>query len=180
MPLPEEHASHPAIRAWRDFFVHIHYCHRPAHRHWTRTIGRIRSSPSSVAGGTPGVVEEVDDHRRIVEFNIETTRKASFALDADIPVLRAQQSSRSPVPKKLISLGSLGHAGRHVAGRRTERVVALMPHDQLRRTSHVYAVLAAFMMRSRIGARWKSLGRSHSGARRNCHTGRSRNFLRDL
>src|SRR5579864_5734946 len=93
MALPEVHPSHPGIRTWQDFFVHIstiviglliaigleqsvEYIH---HRHQLQEARRE-------------LLKEVDDNRRIVEFNIESTRKAALALEADIAILRVQQS----------------------------------------------------------------------------------------
>ncbi len=147
MPLPEVHPSHPAIRTWRDFFVHIttiviglliaigleqsvEYVH---HRHQLQEARRE-------------LLREVDDNRRIVEFNIESMRKASLALDADIAILRAQQSPRSPVPKKLDYTWEPWDTrdGTWQAAKQSGSL-SLMPHDELRRYSHVYAVLAAFM-----------------------------------
>jgi hypothetical protein len=147
MPFHEVHPSHAAIRTWRDFFVHIttiviglliaigleqsvEYVH---HRHQLQEARRELS-------------KEVDDNRRIVEFNIESTRKASLALDADIAILRAQQSSRSPAPKKLDYTWEPWDTrdGTWQAAKQSGSL-SLMPHDELRRYSHVYAVLAAFM-----------------------------------
>jgi hypothetical protein len=147
MPLPEVHPSHPAIRTWRDFFVHIttiviglliaigleqsvEYVH---HRHQLQEARRELS-------------KEVDDNLRIVEFNIESTRKASLALDADIAILRAQQTLRTPVPKKLDYTWEPWDTrdGTWQAAKQSGSL-SLMPHDELRRYSHLYAVLAAFM-----------------------------------
>lgn len=147
MPLQEVHPSHAAIRTWRDFFVHIttiviglliaigleqsvEYVH---HRQQLREARRELS-------------KEVDDNRRIVEFNIESTRKASLALDADIAILRAQPSSRFPVPKKLdYSWEPWDTRDGSWQAAKQSGSLSLMPHDELRRYSHVYAVLAAFM-----------------------------------
>jgi len=147
MPLPEVHPSHPAIRTWRDFLVHIttiviglliaigleqsvEYVH---HRHQLQEARRE-------------LLKEVDDNRRIVEFNIESTRKAALALEADIAILRAQQSSRSPVPRKLDYTWEPWDTrdGTWQVAKQNGSL-SLMPHDELRRYSHVYAVLAAFM-----------------------------------
>ncbi len=147
IPFPEIHPSHTAIRTWRDFFVHIttiviglliaigleqsvEYVH---HRHQLQEARRELS-------------KEVDDNRRIVDFNIESAQKASLALDTDIAVLRAQQASRSPVPKKLDYTWEPWDTrdGTWQAAKQSGSL-SLMPHDELRRYSHVYAVLAAFM-----------------------------------
>jgi hypothetical protein len=147
MPLPEVHPSHPAIRTWRDFFVHIttiviglliaigleqsvEYVH---HRHQLQEARRE-------------LLKEVDENRRIVEFNIESTRKAALALDADIAILRAQQSSRSPIPQKLdYSWEPWDTRDGTWQAAKQSGSLSLMPHDELRRYAHVYAVLAAFM-----------------------------------
>jgi hypothetical protein len=147
MPLHEVHPSHAAIRTWRDFVVHIgtiviglliaigleqsvEYVH---HRHQLQEARRELS-------------KEVDDNRRIVEFNIESTRKASLELDANIAFLRAQQSVRSPGTQKL-DYGWVPQDTRDGAWQATKQSgsLSLMPHDELSRYSHVYAVLAAFM-----------------------------------
>ena len=138
MPFHEVHPSHARIRTWRDFFVHIttivvglliaigleqsvEYVH---HRHQLQETRRELS-------------REVDDNRRIVEFNIESTRKASLALDADIAILRAQQSSRSLVPKKLDYTWEPWDTrdGTWQAAKQSGSL-SLMPHDELRRYSH--------------------------------------------
>jgi hypothetical protein len=143
----EVHPSHAAIRTWRDFFVHIttiviglliaigleqsvEYVH---HRHQLQEARRELS-------------KEVADNRRIVEFNIESTRKASLALDSDVAILREQQSSRPPVPKKLdyTWVPSDTWDGSWQAAKQSGSL-SLMPHDELRRYAHLYAVLAAFM-----------------------------------
>jgi hypothetical protein len=89
---------------------------------------------------------EVDDNRRIVAFNIESTRKGSLALDADIEILRPQQSPRSAIPNKLDYTWERWDTrdGTWQAAKQSG-ALSLMPHDELRRYSHVYAVLAAFM-----------------------------------
>jgi hypothetical protein len=143
----EVHPSHAAIRTWRDFFVHIttiviglliaisleqsvEYVH---HRHQLQEARRELS-------------KEVDDNQRIVEFNIESTRKASLELESDIAILRAQQPSHSPVSKKLDYTWEPWDTrdGSWQAAKQSGSL-SLMPHDELRRYSHVYAVLAAFM-----------------------------------
>jgi len=147
MPLPEVHPSHPAIRTWRDFLVHIttivigllvaigleqsvEYVH---HRHQLQDA-RLELS------------KEVAENRRIIEFNIESTRKASLELDTDISILRAQRSSGSPVPKKLDYNWEPWDTrdGSWQAAKQSGSL-SLMPHDELMRYSHLYAVLAAFM-----------------------------------
>jgi hypothetical protein len=143
----EVHPSHAAIRTWRDFVVHIttiviglliaigleqsvEYVH---HRHQLQDARRELS-------------KEVDDNRRIVDFNIESTRKASLALASDIAILREQQSSRSPVTKKLDYTWEPSDTwdGSWQAAKQSGSL-SLMPHDELRRYAHLYAVLAAFM-----------------------------------
>jgi hypothetical protein len=143
----EVRPAHAAIRTWGDFFVHIttiviglliaigleqsvEYVH---HRHQLQEARRELS-------------KEADDNRRIVEFNIESTRKASLALDSDIAILREQQSSRSPVPKKLDYNWEPSDTwdGSWQAAKQSGSL-SLMPHDELRRYAHLYAVLAAFM-----------------------------------
>ena len=146
MPMLEVHPSHSAIHTWRDFFIHIativiglliaigleqsvEYLH---HRHQLQEARRELS-------------KEVDDNQRTIELNIESTRKASLALDADIVMLRAL-SSNSPVAKKLDytwepndTQDGAWQAAKHSGS------LSLMPHDELRRYARVYAVLAAFM-----------------------------------
>jgi len=147
MPLPDIHPSHPAIHTWRDFFVHIstiviglliaigleqsvEYIH---HRHQLQEARRE-------------LLKEVDENRRIVEFNIESTRKAASALDADIAILRAPQSLRSPIPEKLdYSWEPWDTRDGTWQAAKQSGSLSLMPHDELRRYAHVYAVLAAFM-----------------------------------
>jgi hypothetical protein len=70
----------------------------------------------------------------------------SGQLFADIAILRAQQSSRSPAPKKLDYTWEPWDTrdGTWQAAKQSGSL-SLMPHDELRRYSHVYAVLAAFM-----------------------------------
>jgi hypothetical protein len=147
MPLHEIHPSHAVIRTWRDFFVHIatiaiglliaigleqsvEYVH---HRHLLQEARRELS-------------KEVEDNRRIVEYNIESTRKARLQLDANIAFLRAQQSSRSSGAQKL-DYGWTPWDTQDGAWQAAKQSgsLSLMPHDELSRYSHVYAVLAAFM-----------------------------------
>src|ERR1700731_2894814 len=101
-PMLDVHAPPESIHTWKGFFIHIativiglliaisleqsvEYVH---HRHQLQEARRELS-------------KEVDDNQRIVEFNIESTRKASLELESDIAILRAQQPSHSPVSKKL-------------------------------------------------------------------------------
>jgi hypothetical protein len=90
--------------------------------------------------------KEVDDNLRTIELNIESTRKASLALDADIAMLRAQQPSNAPVAKKLDYTWQPYDTqdGAWQAAKQSGSL-SLMPHDELRRYARVYAVLAAFM-----------------------------------
>lgn len=147
MPLTEVHPSHGAIRTWRDFFVHIttivlglliaigleqsvEYVHR---RHQLQEARRE-------------LQKEVQENQRIVEFNIESTRKATVALDADMAVLRMPQSSRSAIPRKLTySWEPWDTRDGSWQAAKQNGSLSLMPHDELRRYAHVYAVLAAFM-----------------------------------
>lgn len=147
MSLPEVHPSHAAIRTWRDFFVHtvtivfglliaigleqtVEYIH---HRLQLQEARRE-------------LLREVADNRRIVEFNIESTRKAALALDADIALLRARQSSHVPMPQKLdYSWEPWDTADGAWQAAKQSGSLSLMPHAELSRYAHVYAVLAAFM-----------------------------------
>jgi hypothetical protein len=147
MPMLEVHPSQSAIHSWRDFFIHIativiglliaigleqsvEYVH---HRHQLQEARRELS-------------KEVDDNLRTIELNIESTRKASLALDADIAMLRAQQPSNAPVAKKLDYTWQPYDTqdGAWQAAKQSGSL-SLMPHDELRRYARVYAVLAAFM-----------------------------------
>jgi hypothetical protein len=81
-----------------------------------------------------GVIERGQENRRIVEFNIESTRKPAVALDADIAILADPKSSRSAIPQKLdygwepwdTRDGSWQAAKQNGSS-------SLMPHDELRR-----------------------------------------------
>jgi hypothetical protein len=161
MPMLEVHPSQSAIHTWRDFFVHIativiglliaigleqsvEYLH---HRHQLQEARRELSM-------------EVDDNQRTIELNIESTRKASLALNAYIAILRAQQSSNSPVAKKLDYTWEPNDTqdGAWQAAKQSGSLY-LMPHDELRRYARVYAVLAAFMEASpAFGARMEVAG----------------------
>ena len=147
MPLPEIHPSHPPIRTWREFFLHIvtiviglliaiglEQSVEHVHHHYQLREARRELS------------KEVDDNLRIVEFNIESTRKAALALEADIAILRALQSARALTPKKLDYTWEPWDTrdGTWQAAKQSGSL-SLMPHDELRRYAHVYAVLAAFM-----------------------------------
>src|ERR1700757_1018537 len=88
-PMLDVHAPHESIHTWKGFFIHIativiglliavgleqsvEYIH---HRHQLQEARRE-------------LLEEVKDNLQIVEWNIESTRKTSLALDADITMLR--------------------------------------------------------------------------------------------
>ena len=147
MPLTEVHPSHAAIRTWRDFFVHIttivlglliaigleqsvEYVHR---RHQLQEARRE-------------LLKEVQENQRIVEFDIESMKKATVALDANMAVLRTQQSSRSAIPRTLnYSWEPWDTRDGSWQAAKQNGSLSLMPHDELRRYAHVYAVLAAFM-----------------------------------
>ena len=96
------HAPHESIHTLKGFFIHIativiglliaigleqsvEYIH---HRHQLQEARRE-------------LLIEVDENLHLIELNIESTRKTSLALDADIAMLRAKQSSNSPVAMKL-------------------------------------------------------------------------------
>jgi hypothetical protein len=101
-PMLDVHAPHESIHTWKGFFIHIativiglliaigleqsvEYIH---HRHQLQEARRE-------------LLIEVDENLHLIELNIESTRKTSWALDADIAMLRAKQSSNSPVAMKL-------------------------------------------------------------------------------
>jgi hypothetical protein len=147
MPVLEVHPSQSAIHSWRDFFIHIativiglliaigleqsvEYAH---HRYQVQEARRELS-------------KEVHENQRIVELNIESTRKALLELDADVTMLRAQQSSRSSLAMKLDYTWEPNDTrdGTWPAAKQNGSLT-LMSHDELRRYAHVYAVLAAFM-----------------------------------
>src|ERR1700739_558991 len=147
MPLPEVHPSHPAIRTWRDFFVHIttiviglliaigleqsvEYIH---HRHQLQEARRE-------------LLIEADENLHLIELNIESTRKTSLALDADIAMLRAKQSSNSPAAMKLDYPWD-PHDTRDGEWQAAKRrgAFSFTPHEELRRYTRVYTVLAAVM-----------------------------------
>jgi len=69
-----------------------------------------------------------------------------LALDADVTMLRAKLSSNSPVAMKL---DYTWHRNDTQDGRwqsaKQSGALSLMPHEELRRYAHVYAVLAAIM-----------------------------------
>jgi hypothetical protein len=147
MSLPEVHPFHAAPRTWRDFFIHIA----------TIVIGLL------IASGLEQAVEyvhhcdqlqqarrelsvELQANRRVLEENLAWTRKLSLELDADIVLLRAQQSSRTPVAKDLRYTWSPSHTldGAWQAVKQNGSL-SLMPHDELQRYVYFYEVLAAFM-----------------------------------
>jgi len=91
------HAPHESIHTWKGFFIHIativiglliaigleqsvEYIH---HRHQLQEARRE-------------LLIEADENLHLIELNIESTRKTLLALDADIAMLRAKQSSNSP------------------------------------------------------------------------------------
>jgi hypothetical protein len=79
-------------------------------------------------------------------LNIESTRKTSLALDADIAMLRAKQSSNSPAAMKLDYTWhpyDTQDGGWQAA--KQSGALSLMPHEELRRYTRVYTVLAAVM-----------------------------------
>jgi hypothetical protein len=92
------------------------------------------------------LLNEVDDNLQAIELNIESTRKTSLALDADIATLRAKQSSNSPVAMKLDYTWHPNDTqdGRWQAAKQSG-ALSLMPHEELRRYTRVYTVLAAIM-----------------------------------
>jgi hypothetical protein len=147
MSLPEVNASHSVIRSWRDFFVHtvtivfglliaIGLEQSVVYIHHRLQLQEARRE----------LLKEAKDNQRIVEFNIEATRKAAAALEADIAALRAQQSSRTPMLQKLdYNWEPWDTADGAWQAARQNGSLSLMPHDELSRHAHVYAVLAAFM-----------------------------------
>jgi hypothetical protein len=147
MPMLEVHPSQSAIHTWRDFVIHIativiglliaigleqsvEYLH---HRH-------------QLEGARRELSKEIDDNQRTIQMNIESSRKSSLALDANIALLRAQRSSNTPVAMKLDYTWDPNDTqdGAWQAAKQSGSL-SLMPHDELRRYARVYAVLAAFM-----------------------------------
>ena len=146
-PMLDVHAPHESIHTWKGFFIHIativiglliaigleqsvEYIH---HRHQLQEARRE-------------LLIEVDENLDLVELNIESFRKTSYALDADIAVLRAKLSSNSPVAMKLDYTwhpNDTQDGGWQAA--KQSGALSLMPHKELRRYTRVYTVLAAFM-----------------------------------
>jgi hypothetical protein len=146
-PMLDVHAPHESIHTWKGFFIHIativiglliaigleqsvEYIH---HRHQLQEARRE-------------LLIEVDENLHLIEWNIESTRKTSLALDADIAMLRAKQSSNSPVAMKLDYTwhpDDTQDGGWQAA--KQSGALSLMPHEELRRYTRVYTVLAAFM-----------------------------------
>jgi hypothetical protein len=144
-PMLDVHAPHESIHTWKGFFIHIA----------TIVIGLL------IAIGLEQSVEyihhhhqlqearrelliEVDDNLHLIELNIESTRKTSLALDADIAILRAKQSSNSPAAMKLDYTwhpNDTQDGGWQAA--KQSGALSLMPHEELRRYTRVYTVLAA-------------------------------------
>lgn len=140
------HAPHESIHTWKSFFIHIativiglliaigleqsvEYIH---HRHQLQEARRE-------------LLIEVDENLHLIELNIESSRKTSLALDADIAMLRAKQSSNSPVAMKLDYTwhpNDTQDGGWQAA--KQSGALSLMPHEELRRYTRVYTVLAAF------------------------------------
>jgi hypothetical protein len=147
MSLAEVHPSHAVIRTWRDFFVHtvtivfglliaIGLEQSVVYIHHRLLLQEARRE----------LLKEVDENRRIVAFNLASTQKAALALDADIAILRAQQSSRAPIAQKLdYNWEPWDTADGAWQAAKQSGSLSLMPHDELSRYAHVYAVLAAFM-----------------------------------
>jgi hypothetical protein len=146
-PMLDVHAPHESIHTWKGFFIHIativiglliavgleqsvEYIH---HRHQLQEARRE-------------LLIEVDDNLHLIELNIESTRKTSLALDADIAMLRAKQSSNSPVAMKLDYTWHPNDTqdGAWQAAKQSG-ALSLMPHEELRRYTRVYTVLAAIM-----------------------------------
>jgi hypothetical protein len=146
-PMLDAHAPHESIHTWKGFFIHIativiglliaigleqsvEYIH---HRHQLQEARRE-------------LLIEVDENLHLIELNIESTRKTSLALDADIAMLRARQSSNSPVAMKLDYTWypyDTQDGGWQAA--KQSGALSLMPHEELRRYTRVYTVLAAVM-----------------------------------
>ena len=146
-PMLDVHAPHESIHTWKAFFIHIativiglliaigleqsvEYIH---HRHQLQEARRE-------------LLIEVDENLHLIELNIESTRMTSLALDADIAMLRAKQSSNSPVAMKLDYTwhpNDTQDGGWQAA--KQSGALSLMPHEELRRYTRVYTVLAAFM-----------------------------------
>jgi hypothetical protein len=146
-PMLDVHAPHESIHTWKGFFIHIitiviglliaigleqsvEYIH---HRHQLQEARRE-------------LLIEADENLRLIELNIESTRKTSLALDADIAMLRAKQSSNSPAAMKLDYTWDphdTQDGGWQAA--KQSGALSLMPHEELRRYTRVYTVLAAVM-----------------------------------
>ena len=134
----EVHPPHENVHSWRQFFIHIVaitiglliaigleqtvvYFH---HRH------QLQEARGELAA-------ELESNRRVVDINLEATRKLTADLDANMALLRAPQISPSDVRSKLVyGLGNFywPKDGTWQAVKQNGSL-GLMAHDELHTTS---------------------------------------------
>jgi len=145
-PVLDVHPPHAAIHGWRDFFIHIA----------TITIGLLIAigleqtveyvhhlNQLSVARREIGA--ELNENRRIADFNEKEFARVKGALTKDMDILRASQSANMPVTG--LNYGWLFRRTPDGAWQtaRQNGALDLMPHSELGEYVYDYAVFSAFM-----------------------------------
>ena len=153
----EVHPPHEDVHTWRQFCIHIAaitiglliaigleqtvvYFH---HRHQLQEARRE-------------LAVELESNRRVVDMNLEATRKTMADLDADMALLRAPQISPSDIRTKLVyGLGNIywPKDGTWQAIKQNGSL-ALMAHDELHYYVYIYEDIAIIMEQlSELGAK---------------------------
>jgi len=153
----EVHPPHEDVHTWRQFCIHIAaitiglliaigleqtvvYFH---HRHQLQEARRE-------------LAVELESNRRVVDMNLEATRKTMADLDADMALLRAPQISPSDIRTKLVyGLGNIywPKDGTWQAVKQNGSL-ALMAHDELHYYVYIYEDIAIIMEQlSELGAK---------------------------
>ena len=153
----EVHPPHENAHTWRQFLIHIAaitiglliaigleqtvvYFH---HRH------QLQEARGELAA-------ELESNRRVVDINLEATRKLTVDLDANMALLRAPQISPSDIRSKLVyGLGNFywPKDGTWQAVKQNGSL-GLMAHDELHYYVYIYEDIAIIMEQSsELGAR---------------------------
>ncbi len=153
----EVHPPHEDVHTWRQFCIHIAaitiglliaigleqtvvYFH---HRHQLQEARRE-------------LAVELESNRRVVDMNLEATRKTMADLDADMALLRTPQISPSDIRSKLVyGLGNIywPKDGTWQAVKQNGSL-ALMAHDELHYYVYIYEDIAIIMEQlSELGAK---------------------------
>src|SRR4029077_15171826 len=158
----EVHPPHEDVHTWRQFFIHIAaitiglllaigleqtvvYFH---HRHQLQEARRE-------------LAVELESNRRVVGINLESARKLTADLDADMALLRAPQISPSDIRSKLVyGLSNIywPKDGTWEAVKQNGSL-GLMAHDELHYYVYIYEDITIIMEQlNDLGARMEVAG----------------------